>query len=176
MTSTDPEAFRTEPPQASDERTMLEGYLDYQRGTLLWKCAGLSDEQLATPSAQPSGLTLLGLVRHLALVERWWFRQQAAQLDIGDLYDVSENPDAEFEEFDVTRVAEDFIVYKAEVAAALEAVKNLPLEHTFPHPNPKHDGEPVSLRWVYLHMIEEYARHNGHADLLRERIDGYTGE
>ena len=178
MSSRDPDAFRADPPYDADERTMLEAYLDYHRGTLLWKTSGLTGEQLVTNAVGSSTLTLLGLVRHLALVERWWFRQQAAQQDIGDVYDLSQNMDAEFDEADPARADEDFAIYRAEVAACKEAVKDLPLGHTFPSrsQNPERRGRPITLRWVYLHMIEEHARHNGHVDLIREAVDGLTGE
>jgi hypothetical protein len=165
--------FRKPPPEAADERATLEGFLDYHRGTLLWKASGLTGEQLATAGVEPSQLTLLGLIRHCALNERWWFRKQAAQRDLPDTYDLTENPDAELLELDPSRYEEDIAIYKAEVAAAREAVKDLPLDHTFPELRRRNQ---LSLRWVYMHMIEEYARHNGHADLLRERIDGETGE
>lgn len=171
--ATDPSDFRAEAPETGDERAMLEGFLDYHRGTLLWKASGLTPAQLVTASVEPSGLTMLGLVRHCALNERWWFRQQAAQLDIPETYDLSENEDAELEDLDPDRAEEDFAIYRAEVSAAREAVRDLPLDHTFKNRGRKTD---MTLRWVYLHMIEEYARHNGHADLIRERIDGATGE
>ncbi len=163
--------FRTAPPETGDERAMLEGFLDYHRGTMLWKVSGLTGEQLATASIEPSALTLLGLIRHAALNERWWFRQQAMQLDLPDTYDLSDNPDAELLDLDPARYEEDLKIFQAEIEAARAAVENVPLDHTF-----ELSGSPMTLRWVYLHMIEEYARHNGHADLLRERIDGATGE
>jgi hypothetical protein len=174
MSSPDPKTFRTDPPYDADERAMLEGFLDYHRGTMLWKASGLTGEQLVTAPIAPSALTMLGLIRHAALNERWWFRQQAAQLDIPDAYDLSENPDAELLVLDPTRAEEDFAIYRAEIAAAKEAVKDLPLDHEFPNRSP--ERPPITLRWVYLHMIEEYARHNGHADLIREQLDGLTGE
>jgi hypothetical protein len=173
MTTPGPDDFRTDPPYSDDERDMLEAFLDYHRGTLLWKASGLTGEQLVDASVHPSSLTLLGLVRHLALVERSWFRQRAAGMDLPDTYDLSQNPDAELLELDPARADEDFAILRTEIAAAKEAVRDLPLEHTFPH---KRRGVDITLRWVYLHMIEEYARHNGHADLIRERLDGSTGE
>jgi Protein of unknown function (DUF664) len=169
----EPKDFRSDPPYDADERTMLEAYLDYHRGTLLWKASALTGEQLVTASVEPSKLTMLGLILHLALNERWWFRQQAAQLDLPDTYDLSENPDAELLVLDPDRAEEDLAIYRREVEAAREAVRDLPLDHTFPELRRKNR---LSLRWVYLHMIEEYARHNCHADLIRERIDGLTGE
>ena len=174
MTTPDPADFRTDPPYGDDERAMLEAFLDYHRGTLLWKASGLTGEQLVDATVDPSRLTMLGLVRHLALNERSWFRQRVAGLDLPDTYDLSENEDAELLELDPARAEEDFAIYRNEIAAAKEAVKDLPLDHTFPHP--RREGVGITLRWVYLHMIEEYARHNGHADLIRERLDGLTGE
>ena len=163
--------FRTQPPETGDERAMLEGFLDFHRGTMLWKVSGLTGEQLATASIEPSALTLLGLIRHAALNERWWFRNQVMQEDVAEVYDLSDNPDAELLDLDPARYQEDLEIFRTEIEAARAAVKDVPLDHTF-----ERDGHPMTLRWVYLHMIEEYARHNGHADLLRERIDGATGE
>ena len=167
----DGKEFRTQPPESGDERAMLEGFLDFHRGTMLWKVSGLTGEQLATASIEPSALTLLGLIRHAALNERWWFRRRAMQEDVEEVYDLSDNPDAELLELDPARYEEDLAIFQAEIEAARAAVKDVPLDHTFDF-----DGSPMTLRWVFLHMIEEYARHNGHADLLRERIDGATGE
>ncbi|WP_091601126.1 DinB family protein [Micromonospora mirobrigensis] len=176
MTWRAPEITRTTEPYVGDERIMLEGWLDWHRQTLLHKCAGLTAEQLKTPSVEPSTLTLLGLVRHMAAVERWWFRIRAAGQDVPGLYENPEDPDADLNDYADADPAADFAIFAAEVAAAREAVAGLPLDTTFPRP--RRDGTPEhrNLRWAYLHMIEEYARHNGHADLLRERIDGVTGD
>jgi hypothetical protein len=171
MTWTAPESTRTRPAGAAAERPALQGWLDYHRQTLLAKCAGLTAEQLKRASAEPSNLTLLGLVRHMALVERWWFRRQAAGLDVGDLYVSDERPDADFDDVADADPEAEWLTFADEVRLADEAVAGLPLEHTFR----SRRGNELDLRWVYLHMIEEYARHNGHADLLRERIDGATG-
>ena len=173
MTWTAPEVTRTTEPYTGDERAMLEGWLDWHRQTLLLKCAGLTGEQLRIPSAEPSALTLLGLVRHMAEVERSWFRVRAAGQPLDLLYCSDADPDGDFLALESSDAATDFATYAEEVRLAREAVAELPLEHTF-H-NPRRQVE-MSLRWVYLHMIEEYARHNGHADLLRERIDGATGD
>ncbi|MEV4334015.1 DinB family protein [Streptomyces sp. NPDC049597] len=165
---------RTEPSTTAAERDMLEGWLDYHRETLISKCAGLSDEQLRTASAEPSSLTLMGLVRHLADVERWWFRQVMAGEDIGALYYSEEDPDGDFrvtEEVTWDRTLAD---WRAEVAAAREAAAGLGLDDLSAGSTSRERS--YNLRWVITHMIEEYARHNGHADLLRERIDGATGE
>jgi uncharacterized protein DUF664 len=173
MTWTAPEIDRTKVPYLGDERDMLEAWLDYHRQTLLWKCAGLTGEQLVQASAPPSTLTLLGLVRHMAEVERWWFRRNTAGLDLGDLYCTEASPDGDFDDLDPAQAETDFATFVNECEQARRAVVELPLDHAFHHARRNDD---LSLRWVYLHMIEEYARHNGHADLLRERIDGVTGD
>ncbi|MEH0935011.1 DinB family protein [Micromonospora psammae] len=176
MTWRAPEITRTTEPYVGDERTMLEGWLDYHRQTLLLKCAGLTAEQLKTPSVEPSGLTLLGLVRHLADVERWWFRIRAAGQDIPGLYDGEEDPDADLNALADADPEATFATFAAEVAAAREAAAGLSLDDTFRRPRRDGSADEMNVRWVYVHMIEEYARHNGHADLIRERIDGVTGE
>ncbi len=175
MTWTAPEVTRTPEPHTGDERAMLDGWLDWHRQTLLHKCAGLTGEQLIVPSAEPSSLTLLGLVRHMADVERAWFRVRAAGQPLDNLYWSEADPDADFLDLEPSSAGTDFATFRQEVDAARAAVADLPLEHTFTH---RRHGQPIeiSLRWVYLHMIEEYARHNGHADLIRERIDGATGD
>ncbi|WIM95477.1 DinB family protein [Actinoplanes oblitus] len=171
-TWTAPEAHRVPEPQTGDERAMLRGWLDYHRQTLLLKCAGLTAEQLRLASVEPSRLTLLGLVRHMAEVERWWFRTNAAQdKSAGDLYCTEASPDGDFDDVAGADAEADFATFRAEIRACDDAVAALPLEHEFPGRR-----GPISLRWVYTHMIEEYARHNGHADLLRERVDGVTGD
>jgi Protein of unknown function (DUF664) len=157
-------------PLTGDERPILEGFLRWQRHTLLATCAGLTGEQLATASTPPSNLTLLGLVRHLAKVERIWFRQRVA----GDtalpwLYDPALGKDHDFEHLDPAQAEEAFAVHARECALADKAASAVPLDHEF-----ELRGETYSLRLVYVHVIYEYSRHNGHADLLRERIDGST--
>ncbi|SCG57747.1 DinB family protein [Micromonospora halophytica] len=176
MTWTAPEITRTNEPYVADERTMLEGWLDYHRDTLLTKCAGLTAEQLRTPSVEPSGLTLLGLVRHMAEVERWWFRVRAAGQDVGGLHSTDEDPDADFNGVAEADAEADFAIFRAEVEAARAAAAGLSLDQTFQRRRRDGGTDEISVRWVYVHMIEEYARHNGHADLIRERIDGVTGD
>ena len=175
MTWTAPQQpVRTDPPPLGDERTLLEHYLDYHRQTLLLKCAGLTPEQLASRAVEPSTMSLLGLVRHLAEVERSWFRRRLAGEKIDFLYvHVETNPDGEFNDVNPAHAERDFDTYHREVAAARAAAAGRSLDDTFVH---SYLEVEMNLRWVYLHMIEEYARHNGHADLLRERIDGATGE
>jgi len=147
---------------------MLRAFLDWQRATLLHKCAGLTGAQLAEHSVPPSGLSLLGLIRHMTKVERTWFRQRFADEAVADAFDPK---DADFGELDPGRAAADYARLTQEWKLADAAAANASLDATFVR-----DGQPMSLRVVYLHMIEEYARHLGHADLLRERIDGRTGE
>jgi hypothetical protein len=171
MTWTAPQVTRAEAPPTADERSSLQGWLDYHRQTLLHKCAGLDAEALRRAAAEPSTLSLLGLVRHMAEVERSWFRRRAAAQDIGFIYCSEANWDGDFDVAAADAEA-DFARFAEECRLADEAVVALQLEHSFPD---RH-GELHSLRWAYLHMIEEYARHNGHADLLRERIDGVTGD
>ncbi|MFI0896959.1 DinB family protein [Streptomyces sp. NPDC020983] len=149
------------------ERAMLEGWLDWQRDTLLAKCAGLDGEQLARVVAEPSSLSLLGLVRHMAEVERAWFRRRVAGEDVGDVFEGDEG----FAGVEAARAERDFGRYREEVAAARAAVAGRGLDETFAASS----GKRLSVRWVYVHMIQEYARHNGHADLLRERTDGRAG-
>ncbi|WP_203858407.1 DinB family protein [Plantactinospora mayteni] len=172
MTWTAPDVERHRAPVVADERTMLDGWLDFHRQTLLTKCAGLTAEQLRTASVEPSGLTLLGLVRHCADNERYWFRQQFARLDVPSLYAIPEQPDRDLEDVADADPVADFAIFREEVELGRQAVAGRELDDTFVSPR----GKDVSLRWVYLHMIEEYARHNGHADLIRERLDGTTGE
>jgi uncharacterized damage-inducible protein DinB len=149
---------------------MLEGWLEFYRATLLWKCAGLSSDQLKQASCPPSNLTLLGLVRHMAKVERVWFRQRLAGETIERLYSTDQRPDADFENLSEADAEADIATFQAELAAARRAATGRSLEESLV----ARDIER-NLRWLYLHMIEEYARHCGHADLVRERIDGATG-
>jgi uncharacterized damage-inducible protein DinB len=172
MTWTAPPIERVVEPFVGTERTILAGYLDWHRETLLLKCSGLTAEQLKVASVPPSNLTMLGLVRHMSEVERWWFRRRAAGIDVGDLYCTEASEDGDFEEVADADAEQNYAAFLAECEASREAVRDLPLDHTFVHSRRQQE---MSLRWVYVHLIEEYARHNGHADLLRERIDGVTG-
>jgi uncharacterized protein DUF664 len=164
MNATSADDFRARVPDSGTERTLLEAMLDFHRGTFRWKCAGLTADQLIARPVSTTQLTLVGLARHLAENEQWWFRRQAAQLELDDIYCSEEFPDGD----------DDLARLDAEIEAARIAVTALDLDHTFTGPGRRQ--EPMNVRFVYLHMIEEYARHNGHADLLREAIDGLTGE
>ena len=171
-TWTAPAVTRMPEPSILPEREMLQAWLDYHRQTLLMKCAGLTADQLRTASVEPSALTLLGLVRHMTEVERSWFTLRAAgHPEAGHVYISDDNVDADFDDVAGADAAEALASFAAEVIASDRAAAGLPLDHEFTH-----RGRTLSLRWVYHHMIEEYARHNGHADLLRERIDGATGD
>jgi uncharacterized damage-inducible protein DinB len=163
--------MRKAPPLSGSERETLDAFLDFHRETLLQKCADLSPDQLATRSVAPSTLSLHGLIRHMAGVERWWFRQHICGMQLPMLNHTKQNPDLDFDGTDPARWPDDLETYQAEVAAARDAVADLNLDFVA---TDRH-GNSVSLRWVYLHMIAEYARHNGHADLLRESVDGVTG-
>ena len=165
---------RVDPPSpGADDHAWYEAWLDYHRDTLLLKCAGLTGEQLCRRAVPPSTLSLLGLVRHLTEVERSWFRRGIDGQDVGPLYYSDERPDDDHDATDPARAADDVAAYRAEVLAVKEAAARHALDDlTQPRPG----RERQSLRWVYAHLLEEYARHNGHADLLREVIDGATGE
>ncbi|TCB96148.1 DinB family protein [Micromonospora zingiberis] len=174
MTWTAPEIDRRHEPYLGDERAMLEGWLNHHRDTLLDKCAGLTVEQLRIASVPPSPLTLLGLVRHMTVVERHWFRERFGGENLPDLYDFHADPDAEFNTVDTADAEADFAAFRAEVAAADAVAAGRDLDDVFTTRRRDGGTHQINLRWVYVHMIEEYARHNGHADLIRERIDGVT--
>ncbi len=167
MTITMDAQSRHEPPSLGDERTLLTGFLDYHRDTLAWKCSGLTDEQLKLRSAEPSSMSLLGMLRHLTEVERGWFVRGIAKEEAEPLYYTEENQDGDWDLLDSHSPTEVFEVWQAACARSREIVA----AHDLDAEGARGDWR-FSLRWVLLHMIEEYARHNGHADLIRERIDG----
>nr|WP_241265778.1 DinB family protein [Streptomyces boncukensis] len=163
-------------PMTGGERELLTGYLDWYRETLRLKCEGLTAAQLSERSVRPSGMSLHGLLRHLAGVERWWFRIQFGGQDLPLLFFSDEDPDQDFDwersdpHADPAGALE---TWQRECARSRELVAaTADLEATGTH---LATGQPVSLRRVLLHLTAEYARHCGHADLLRERIDGATG-
>jgi hypothetical protein len=174
MTWTAPEVHRTDPPPVAGERDSLDSWLDFHRATLLMKCQGLTGEQLARRAVPPSSLSLLGLVRHMAEVERAWFRRRVAgHAELGYLYCSDESPDGDFDFAGAASAEADLAALTRECGLARAAAAGRSLDDTFVHES---SGITMDLRWVYVHMIEEYARHNGHADLLREQIDGATGD
>ena len=152
------------------EQEMLRDWLDWHRATLLRKCAGLDAAQLATRSMPPSNLSLLGLVRHMCDTERGWVRQTYRGERVPDLYYRSDAPDADFEEADPAGAEADLERYQAECRAVDTALQGAELDETFTFRD-----KPISVRWMWQHLVEEYARHNGHADLIREAIDGSAG-
>ena len=158
-----------------DERATLVEFLRSQRLTLQLKCEDLDAEQLARRAVEPSTMSLLGLVRHMAEVERAWFRRRFAGQDVPKLYQSDTDPDGDFDGAvaDQAVVDEAWAAWRAEVAFAEQFVRDADLGLVAPRSSGHH---PISLRELLVHMIEEYARHNGHADLLRERIDGRVGQ
>ncbi|MEU1789886.1 DinB family protein [Streptomyces sparsogenes] len=156
----------------ADERETLRGFLEFHRATLAMKCDGLSDEDLRRQSMPPSTLSLLGLVRHMAEVERNWFRRVMAGEDIPLVWSDSFDFQAAYDAREATR-AEAFAAWEAEVAHARRIEAEAESLDVTAHA--ARWGTDVSLRTVMQHMILEYGRHNGHADLLREGIDGTVG-
>ncbi|MFD0337311.1 DinB family protein [Streptomyces sp. NPDC127117] len=167
---------RPVPPAHAGERAMLEAWLDFHRATLALKCSGLKDDQLRLASAAPSSMTLLGLVQHMADVERNWFQRVFAGKDTHAVFGES-NVDG-FGLDDDRGLDEVMAVWQKEIARGRELVADASLDESGRLSDQEAgqvgDGA-VSLRWIMVHMIEEYARHNGHADLIRERIDGLAG-
>ena len=159
-------------PQAGDERSMLRAYLDWHRATFELKCAGVEPERLSERTMAPSTLTLHGLLRHLTMGERWWFQINFAGDDVPMLYYSDDDPEQDFDRLDGD-VAEAFARWHRECERSREIVAaTASLEAAGTRVR---DGLPITLRGVLLKMLAEYARHNGHADLLREGIDGATG-
>jgi uncharacterized damage-inducible protein DinB len=168
---------RTDPDTKGDELTLLSQFLDYHRATLVWKVSGLDRQQLGT-RLEPSALTLAGLVKHMALVEDSWFGQVLLGRDEGEPWasvDWDDDPDWEFR----TAVDDDpdalLALYTDACERSRAAVAEVGDLDRLAAKRSR-SGEQFNLRWIMLHMIEETARHNGHADLLRETIDGATGE
>lgn len=168
---------RAEPPGQGSELVTLTGFLDWYRQTLVLKCAGLDAAALATRSVEPSKMSLLGLVRHLADVERHWFRRFMAGQDVPDRFSSAEDIDGDWDgaKPDPAVVEEAWRSWREEVAFAEQFVAAAPSLEIAGLREDKWRGK-LSLRWVLTHMVEEYARHIGHADLIRERLDGAVGQ
>jgi uncharacterized damage-inducible protein DinB len=163
---------RIDVPARGSERELLGAFLDFHRQTLEWKCAGLTPEQLKAAVSSPSPLTLLGLLRHLTEAEQYWFDVVLLGGSGPGVYE-GEDPWVDLDRHsveEVTRRWQQTCETSRQNAASVASLDDLAARHRF------WDGETVTLRWIMIHMIEEYARHNGHADFLRERIDGETGE
>jgi hypothetical protein len=156
-------------PRAADERTMLTTFLEYERTVFLRKIGGLGEDELRRVMTA-SGLTLLGMLKHLGYVERWWFRVAFAGEDL-PLGWTEEDRDADWHPKPNERAAGLLAFYEGEVEAARRIVEAAALDDVAA--DPRVDG--ATLRWIVFHMLEEYARHLGHADLMREGIDGKTG-
>ena len=154
-------------PDTGDIRPILQGYLNHHRLTLLRICAGLDGEQLALRSVPPSNLSQLGLVRHMTKVERTWLRIRAAGEDVAPLFTIA---DEDFDNLDPDSAPQAVADLSAEWVRCDAAVKNLPLDHCV-----EVHGEDVSLASIYIHLIEEWASHDGHSDIIRQTIDGVTG-
>lgn len=170
MTFTAP-VERVDPPHVAGERQALEAWLDFHRATLLTKLEALTDEELRRPMV-PSGVCLLGLVKHLTAVEHGWFVVCFARSDEPYLFSTEDDPDADFriEPGETTEsVVEGYLTACARSRAISAAAS---LDEAASHPR----RGSVDLRWIVLHMIEETARHNGHADIIRELLDGTTGD
>jgi uncharacterized damage-inducible protein DinB len=172
---------RPEPPVAADEVTTLIGYLDWQRATLAWKCSGLDAAGLRATTAA-STMTLGGLLKHMALVEQGWFSRTLHGREYTapwDGVDWKADPDWEWRTAAEDSPEELLALWQGTVEQSrkdiAEALANGDGPGTLAE-RTLSDGQAVSLRWIVCHMIEEYARHNGHADLLRESVDGETGE
>lgn len=148
---------------------MLAAWLDYYRATMLHKCAGLTGDQLAVRSCPPSPMSLIGLVRHLTEMELA-YGHRLADRDTPLLYCTDASPDGDFEEVSAGAAQDDLEIFAAHCARSREIMDGHRLTDTFGR------SQPYTLRWVYLYLIKEYARHLGHADLLRERVDGAVGE
>jgi hypothetical protein len=168
---TAPAVERPDGSLTAPEAELLKGYLDFYRTTLLYKCAGLTAEQLAERPSPPSNLSLLGLIRHLTKVERIWFRIHFASGEPAEpLYAPGLGKDADFELIDPAEAQAAYEGLIAEWKLSDEAAAGRPLDERFTF-----SGTESTLRMIYIHMIGEYGRHCGHADLLREQLDGTTG-
>lgn len=163
---------RVGPPFVADERQMLESWLEFHRTTLLLKCEGLDDTGRKARPVPSSRLSLHGLVRHMAEVERNWFRRVLLrESDTPPIWYDPTIEDSELVPLDDANWQDDLDAWLAECDASRAAAGRHELDDTG-----LRRGEPCSLRWIYVHMIEEYARHNGHADLIREMVDGAVGD
>ena len=151
---------------------MLTVWLEYQRSTLLWKCDSLQGPELVRQGIPPSSLSLLGLVRHMTYVEWNWFERVFVGSQTPPPISLEGDPDADFNDLCPSAALTDIDRFIRQCNVSRSIVENAEdLDCVAASPD-----QPVSLRWIMIHMIEEYARHNGHADLLREQVDGSVGE
>jgi hypothetical protein len=168
-----PELVRDHPPLVADERTTLTSWLDFHRTTLRQKCEGLTGPQMVRASVPPSPMTLLGMVQHMTLVEWWWFEHIFAGGSTPEPMETGDDPEAEWLKLDPGRVGEALEEFKRQCAHSRNIVGRA---GSFDVLSASPERPTRDLRWVMVHMIEEYARHNGHADLLRECVDGAVGD
>jgi hypothetical protein len=159
-------------PFNGPERVQLDAWLDFYRATILEKCDGLNAAQLKERPVTSSRLSLLGIIRHMTFVEQVWFESTFAGRDITEYYKTEGDRDSDFNDLDDTAVENVFILYGQVTDLARELSAGHDLDAMAAKPR---RGRDVDLRWILIHMIEEYARHCGHADLIRELIDGATG-
>ncbi len=169
MTAPGLEFERVEPDLLGDERALLDGWVEYYRAALRTKCAGLTPEQLAERSCPPSPMSLIGLVRHLTEMERV-YAHRLADPDVPLRYCTDASPDSDFDDVSAATALADLDCYVEHCARSREILAGLSLADTVG------GARRYTVRWVYLYLFKEYARHLGHADLLRERVDGATGE
>lgn len=168
------EDFRNDGPMTGDERSVLDHWLDLYRETLLLKIMGLDAGQLARRAVPPSSMSLIGVVRHLTEVEAYWLRVVLLdEQDVPDYYCTSASPDGDFDDVDPATAAADVAAYRAELVTT-RANTAAWTDLGGPVRGLRKDKR-VNLRWILVHLIEEYARHLGHVDLLGEAIDGRTG-
>jgi hypothetical protein len=159
-------------PFNGPERLQLDAWLDFYRATVLEKCDGLNAAQLKERPVPSSSLSLLGIIRHMTFVEQVWFESTFAGRDTTDYYKTEGDRDSDFNDLDDTAVENVFVLY----GQAADLARELSAGHDLDEMAAKaRRGRDVDLRWILIHMIEEYARHCGHADLIRELIDGATG-
>jgi hypothetical protein len=158
-------------PFNGPEPLQLESWLDFYRATMLEKCSGLNAAQLKERPVATSALSLLGIVRHMTFVEQVWFESTFAGLDTLDYYKTDDR-DADFNDLESDSVETVFDLYERVLRVSRDLAADHDLDEMAKKPR---RGRDVDLRWIYVHMIEEYARHCGHADLIRELIDGTTG-
>ncbi|MEE1618442.1 DinB family protein [Brachybacterium sp. J153] len=168
------DAARVDPPFLASERESLDAWLEFHRATVLQKVAGLDAEQLCRRAVPPSDLSPLGLVRHLGVVEEYWLREVLLGEARPDPYCTPERPDGDHLDGTPATAATDLAFYRERVRDARAAQASW-TDLDAPVRGGR-AGEPLNLRWILMHLIEEYARHVGHLDLLREAIDGRTGE
>lgn len=170
---------RLEPPDAADEKTLLVAFLGYYRATLLLKAEGLSDHQARTKSVVASDLNLMGLIRHMSDVERHWFRRWFLADTVPGIYwnEGDDDPDHDLHPGENDTLADAVAAFQAEVAQSDAILHAASLDDRSKRiGEPERSGFQPSLRWIVVHLIEEYARHCGHADLLRQSIDGAVGD